>query len=154
MEQLTSVPKRISATLNVYLIPKRQAKTLLSIRKNTGYYDGYYSLVAGHVEHNESATTAMIREAEEEAGIILSPQNLKVVHMMHRKTNRNNIDIFFECYDWQGNIENKEPEKCAGLEFHALDALPSNTIPYIRQVLLSFEDSVYSEDGWPSFKSV
>ena len=65
------------------------------LRQNTGYLDNYWSFPAGHVETGESATEGMIREAREELGIILSPDNLQVVHVMHRKTNRLNVDIFF-----------------------------------------------------------
>lgn len=56
-----------------------------------------WSLVAGHVENGESATAAMIRETYEEIGITLSPDQIKVVHVMHRQTNRLNVDIFSDC---------------------------------------------------------
>src|SRR5437868_3941505 len=103
--------------VTVYLILKKGDQTLLSLRKNTGYCDDFYGLVSGHVENDESATAAMIREAYEEAGIVLSPSDLKVVHIGHRKTDRFCIDVFFECTSYQGTLENKEPEKCATLQF-------------------------------------
>ena len=43
----------------VYLIHICMNKILLSLRKNTGFYDGYYSLVAGHIEGNETMTQAI-----------------------------------------------------------------------------------------------
>ena len=57
--------------LSVYLILQNQNKVLLSKRKNTGWFDGYYSLIAGHLHPKESASTAIIREAKEEIGIFL-----------------------------------------------------------------------------------
>ena len=121
----------------------------MHLRKNTGYCDNFYGLVSGHVEEGESAITAIIREAYEEAGIRLKPNTLKAAHVMHRKTDRLNIDIFFECSEWQGDVINREPEKCAGLNYFPLGALPSNTIAYIKVALKAIsEDNFYSEIGW------
>jgi len=135
-----------TTSLSTYLILKRDNQVLLLLRKNTGYYDGYWGLVAGHVEEGESATTAMAREAFEEAGILVRPDQLKPVHILHRLSDRPYINIFFECHEWEGTIVNKEPEKCGGLEFFSLEALPPNTIEHIQHVLTTKE--FYSEHGW------
>ena len=47
----------------VYLIVKNGDNLLLSLREGTGYMDGYYGLVSGHVEKGEPAKYACIREA-------------------------------------------------------------------------------------------
>lgn len=149
--QKAVIKNRSTATLNAYLILRKKDHILLSIRKNTGYYDDYYSLIAGHVEEGEAATAAIIREAQEEAGIMIFSDDLRVVHIMHRKTNRNNMDIFFECSAWSFDIINKEPEKCAGLAFHPLGDLPSKIVPYVLSALhASINHSPYSEEGWSS----
>ena len=91
----------------------------------------------------------MIREAHEEIGIKLFSSQMKVAHVMHRKTNRLNVDVFFDCRSWEGSIKNLEPEKCKKLEFFALEALPSNIVDYnaiaLNHVL---NGEVYSEIGW------
>jgi 8-oxo-dGTP diphosphatase len=141
------VKNRSGASVNAYLILKQDDKVLFQLRKNTGYCDGMWSLVAGHVEDGESATAAMIREAREEIGIEIS--QLKVVHVIHRKTNRLNVDLFFDCPSWQGTIKNLEPEKCEKLEFFSLDGLPSNIVDYNEVVLKSVsKGEFYSELGW------
>ncbi len=78
--------KRYSGIIaEVYLVLIREERILLLRRYQTGYEDGNYSLVAGHVEAEETCKEAMIREAEEEAGIEIDYENLEVVHVMHRK---------------------------------------------------------------------
>lgn len=136
-----------------YLIITKGKKVLLLRRFNTGYEDGKYSLVAGHVEKGETFSDCIIREAKEEAGISIQNKDLKVVHVLHRNSglNENNerVDIFFKVEKWQGKIENKEPDKCDDLSWFDIDNLPSNTIPYISNVLENFkQDIFYSEFGW------
>lgn len=134
--------------LAAYIIPRRGNEVLLSLRKNTGYRDGFYSLVAGHVEANESTEDGAIREAREESGIELRVDQLKFVYLMHRLSNEPNdeyIDVFFEVRQWQGELTNQEPEKCGGLDWFAIDNLPDNTIPYVKEVLTSYaQGGLYS----------
>lgn len=53
----------------VHLVLIQNNQVLLLKRKNTGYQDGNYGLVTGHMEKGETAKQAIIREAQEEAGI-------------------------------------------------------------------------------------
>jgi NADH pyrophosphatase NudC (nudix superfamily) len=48
-----------------YLVLKKKNKVLLLKRHNTGYEDGNYSVIAGHVEPGESFRQTIIREAQE-----------------------------------------------------------------------------------------
>ncbi|MBM3191447.1 MAG: NUDIX hydrolase [Chlamydiae bacterium] len=135
--------------LCVYLILEKDNEVLLLLRKNTGYGDGYYSLIAGHVDNRESATQAMLREAYEEAGVVLSPKHLQVVHVSHRYSNRYNVDIFFKCTTWEGSPLNKEPDKCEHLRYFPLNSLPGNLLPELKKVFVEIEKgSPYSEEGF------
>lgn len=71
-----------------YLILIKDNKILLLRRANTGFKDGFYSMVAGHVDPGETFTDCIIREAQEEAGITLTIQDISVMHMMHRKSSQ------------------------------------------------------------------
>lgn len=130
--------ERFRMKVAVYLILRDGDKTLVSLRKGTGWKDGWFSLVAGHVEAGESVEAAMVREAREEADIHVSPKNLRHVFTMHRRGESSHddyIDIFFECTSWTGELRNAEPEKCGGLEWVDVGQLPEHTLSYIKFVL-------------------
>ncbi len=134
-----------------YLIPVWQGKILLSRRFQTGYEDGKYSLIAGHVESGETFTQCVAREAKEEAGIIVQPENLEMVHAMCRNAGQDNerMDLYFVTTEWQGKIKNCEPHKCDDLAWCDIDQLPENTISYIVQAIRAVNDEIYySECGW------
>ncbi len=136
--------KRTGASVNAYLILKKEGELLLQLRKNTGYYDGMWSLVAGHVEDGESATQGMAREAREEIGI--EALDLRVLHIMHRKSNRINVDLFFESTRWRNPVQNREPNKCERLQFFPMENLPPNLVDYNRSALQSIaRGEFYSE---------
>jgi 8-oxo-dGTP diphosphatase len=133
----------------VHLFFLQDNQILLLRRFNTGYEDGNYSVVAGHVDAGETVTAAAIREADEEVGVHLEPGDLRIVHVMNRKSEDERIDFFVAVGHWTGAITNREPHKCDLLAWTALDALPSNTIPYVRHALDHYRAGVvYSEFGW------
>lgn len=76
--------QRFTLVLAAYLIIRQDDKVLLIRRANTGYYDGMYALPAGHVDGNEPAHRAAIREAKEEVGVTIHEEDLRFVHVMHR----------------------------------------------------------------------
>jgi 8-oxo-dGTP diphosphatase len=133
----------------VHLFLLRDNQALLLRRRHTGYEDGKYSVVAGHVDGGEEIKTAMIREACEEAGIVIAPEDLRVVGVMHRKSAEERIDFFLATAAWAGDIENKEPDKCDQLAWFDLDALPENIIPYVRRAFESYRRGEwFSSFGW------
>ena len=133
-----------------YLMLIKDGQVLLLRRANTGYQDGNYSLVAGHLDGAETAKQSIIREAEEEAGIKLKPADLEVVHVMHRyRTDREYIDIYLKTNAWEGEPTNMEPEKCDELKWYALGNLPDNIIPEVKFALENMKKNIfYGEIGW------
>lgn len=123
----------------VYLLLQHDNKILLARRANTGYQDGKYSLPAGHLDGDELATTGIIREAKEEIGIDLLPEDVSLVHTCHRLTrsqaNQERIDLFFSARKWQGEICNAEPEKCSDVSWFPIDELPDNMLPLVKRVI-------------------
>ena len=134
----------------VYLILIRDGKILLARRFNTGWCDGSYSLIAGHLDGGETVTDAMIRGAKEEGGIVIAPEDLQVVHTMHRNSeDREYIDFYLVAKQWKGEPKVMEPDKCDDLEWFPLDDLPENTVPCVRDALLAYRSgATFSEWGW------
>ncbi|HCM82612.1 TPA: NUDIX hydrolase [Patescibacteria group bacterium] len=132
-----------------YVFFIKEKKILLSRRYNTGYEDGNYSVPAGHIENGESLTVGTCREIKEEVGVIILPKDMRLVHVIHRKEDDIRMDFFFFIEKWLTEPKNIEPEKCDDLSWFPLDALPPNTIPYIRSAIEHYQNNVfYSEFGW------
>lgn len=128
--------ERYTVPSAVYLLFLRDNQLLLQKRANTGYKDGEYGLPSGHKEANESIIDAAIREAMEEVGITIAPENLQLAHSSNRKsTDREYLDFYFWVESWEGEICNAEPHKCAELTWQSIENLPENTIDYIGEVL-------------------
>ena len=133
----------------VHLILIRDGRALLARRFNTGWSDGLYGLVAGHMDGNEKASEAMIREAYEEAGIKISPEDLQIAHIMHKKLDDERVDFFFTAQKWEGEPQNTEPHRCDHMDWFPLDNIPGNTIPYCKAALENYLKGIqYSEYGW------
>ncbi len=139
-----------------HLLLIRKGRVLLSRRYNTGYQDGNWSVPAGHLEDGETITDCVIREAREEVGILVDGASLKaptVLHRMAPEGHRSNIDFFFVARSYSGEIRNAEPEKCDRLEFHPLQRLPENTIPYVRfGIETAMKEDRFAEFGWQNEK--
>lgn len=135
----------------VYLVLGDGAgRVLLARRFNTGFMDGFYSLPAGHIELGESVTAALTRETHEEIGVTLDLAHCQFVHVQHRRNpDRMYYDFYFACNQWDGDPRICEPHKCDDLRWCAPDALPANTVPYVRDILTRLlpTGQTYSESG-------
>lgn len=136
--------------LAVYAVFKKNDEILLLKRVNSGFEDGNYSLVAGHLDGNETVKEALKREVKEEVGIEINLDYVDLVHIMHRRTpDREYIDFFLSVSKWEGEIKNMEPEKCSELMWYKTDKLPENTIPYIRFAIDQINNKeIYMEYGF------
>lgn len=132
----------------VHLILEHNNEFLLLRRYNTGYEDGNYSVIAGHLNGNETIKEAMIREDLEEANITIDDKHLKIVGVMHRKDGDESIDYYLYTNKFSGNIRIMEPNKYDDLAFYKLDNLPDNIIHYIKTVLYNYKNNIiFSEYG-------
>lgn len=147
--------KRFKLKAGVFLFLIKDEQILLLRRFNTGIDDGKYVVPMGSINGNETLTNAVIREAFEEANIIINPNHISLCHVMHRLHRMpfevvfEQIDFFFLTHVYEGNIINREPHKCDQLAFFPLDNLPVNTAPFIRAAIESLlQKKYFSEFGW------
>jgi ADP-ribose pyrophosphatase YjhB (NUDIX family) len=140
---------KFPVAVHIFFLRDHNAEILLLRRFNTGYEDGKYSVVAGHVDAGETVTQAAIREGMEEVGVSLDAKDIQIVHVMNRKSEDERIDFFMAVRQWAGEITNMEPQKCDELAWHPITSLPQNTIPYVRHAIECFQNgTAYSEFGW------
>ncbi len=138
---------RFPATVHLFLLKGNQI--LLSRRAQTGYMDGYYSVPAGHLEGGESVRAAGVREAQEEIGVEIDPQEMEFAGVFHRNEGDERVDFFLHVRRWNGEPSNTEPEKCDDLRWVDTDRLPENTVPYVRQAIENFrQGKPFEEFGW------
>ncbi len=140
---------KLIAAVHIFLL--RDGQVLLLKRQNTGYCDGMYSVVAGHLDGDEQVVQAAVREAKEEAGIEIAPQDVRLIGVMHRRSDEERIDFFVAVERWRGTIRNAEPDKCEELRWFPLDALPdAEMIPYVRRSLDNYiRGEWFDSYGWP-----
>ncbi|ALV46131.1 DNA mismatch repair protein MutT [Arthrobacter alpinus] len=133
--------ERVALIPASYVIFRRGASVLLQLRQGTGYMDGNWATAAaGHVEANESAEAAALREALEELGVQIAAEDLVPLTAMHRFLPRGQaieqrVDFFFSTERWSGNPRIMEPHKAADLQWFPLDELPPLLVPHERYVL-------------------
>lgn len=94
---------------------------------------------------------ALIREAKEELGITIKPEDLEYSTIMHRfaddKSER--IDFFFSCKTWTSKEQICEANKCDDLKWVEMSKLPENTIDYVGKGIECYEQNMkFIEFGW------
>ncbi len=127
-----------------HLILFKDERVLLSRRFQTGWKDGYYSVVAGHIDGKETIAGNMVREAKEEGNIDLIESDLEVVHTMHRITDygAEYMDFFLVPKTWSGEPTIMEKDKCDDLHWFPINELPENTVPYVRSAIENIQKGI------------
>lgn len=124
-------------------------EVLLLRRFNTGYEDGKYSVVAGHIDGNEEVRAAAIREAREEAGIHIEISDIEVVGVIHRKDEDERVAFFLAASRWSGDVVNAEPHRCDELSWYSIHNLPANMVLYVRRGFENYlSGRFYDSFGW------
>ena len=150
--------QRFKVKAAVYLVlrdHKANDKVLLSRRYNTGYKDGQYSMVAGHIDGDERLEVALARETKEEVDIDIDPNDLELVHVMHARseiegtTDDEYLDFYFATDKYLGEPKIMETDKCDDLSWFEVGNPPENTVDKVRLALLDIaKNNLYSGFNW------
>ncbi len=141
----------------VYLVMRKDNKILFMRRQGSGFYDGWYSLPAGHVEAGELPKVGLAREMEEELGIGIDVNALRLVHTLYRTKSDESgdrVDMFFDVPSWQGEPTIMEPHKCDDLQWCSMQELPDKVMPHVRRILEAIDrGETFSEFDLPTMLS-
>ncbi|WP_327669450.1 MULTISPECIES: NUDIX domain-containing protein [unclassified Streptomyces] len=139
--------------IGVHLYLERPDGTvLLGLRHpDVKYAPSTWHALAGHCEQ-ESAITCLIREARGEAGLLIEPQDVELVHLVHlidRVGEQPRMGLIFRARAWRGEPQLCEPDKCTEWKFWDPAALPESLVPYTRNAIEAIRAGhLYSETGW------
>jgi len=132
--------------LTVALMLENKGKILMIRRKNTGYMDGMYAFVGGHVEEGESLRQAMVREVKEEAGIEVREEDLEFVCGIRRGTHSHYINFFFRAENYFGVPTIMEKEKCDDMQWFDIDKIPENTIVAEKRAIYNYNNKILLDE--------
>ena len=122
----------------VHIILINDNKILLQKRKGSKLWPGYYALPAGHIDEGETQYDALVREAKEELGIEINPNDIINNYVVLRrnffeidgKTLEPYIDYYFEIKKYNGVPKIIEEDKCDELLWADINNLPEPFINY------------------------
>ncbi|MGC4947062.1 NUDIX domain-containing protein [Streptomyces sp. DT224] len=136
----------------VHLYLERDGQVLLGLRHpDPAYAGGSWHMPAGHCAA-EAATACLVREAYEQAGLVIDPADAELVHTVHtagRPGDGPGIGLFFRARRWEGTPELKEPGKCVTWQWWNAKDLPEPLAPCTRAAIEGIRHGrVYTELGW------
>ena len=136
----------------VHIILINDNKILLQKRKGSKLWPGYYALPAGHIDEGETQYDALVREAKEELGIEINPNDIINNYVVLRrnffeidgKILEPYIDYYFEIKKYNGVPKIIEEDKCDELLWADINNLPE---PFINYEGVFLEDKTITTYG-------
>src|SRR5262249_4138336 len=107
---------------------------LLRLREGTGHAPRQGNPPSSQLEAGAPLVDALVREAAEEVGLRIRPDDAQLVATVHYRNpeGQARLGCFFHVssHPAQGEPVNAEPHKCAKIAWYPLDMLPETTVPY------------------------
>ena len=141
--------ERFKCPVGVFLVLRKNNKVYLQLRKNCSF-SGMFGAIGGHLDGQETIVNALIREAKEEAGIDVKPQDLDLMTICHSNAGgKEYLQFFYQCSNWNGEVMNMEPDKCEIIQLFDINLLPDNIVPYLKSAFDKFNDKIiFFEEGF------
>lgn len=103
-------PAKVHPNVQVAAALLRRDDAILLVQERRGE-TVFWSVPGGGVELGELVTEALVRECQEEAGVVLqSPGRLAYVVNSTSQKFPSSVAFFFECEDWTGEIAPADPD--------------------------------------------
>ncbi|MBI4033811.1 NUDIX domain-containing protein [Candidatus Saccharibacteria bacterium] len=124
-------------TVAVFAALFRNSEVLLHRRRGTDWLEGWYDMLSGHLEQGETLQEGAAREAFEEAGVTINPEDLELIHIYqnNHEPRRPYVGFIFRAAKWDGQPKICEPEKTDHMAFFHPDKIPNKTTPYVISAL-------------------
>ncbi len=145
-------PNRFLVRCAVHLFLIKDGKVLVEKRKNREYGNNELDVIASHIIGNESAVDAIIRTAKVEVNIDVKKEDLKIVQVMHQKSNPYEyINYFFIANNYSGELKNNDVDYCDGIEWVDFKYPIDNMMAYINEAIKNYlenPDNHFTFYGW------
>lgn len=98
---------------------------------------------SGHIEDGETAPEAAVRELDEEVGLTVEVDSLRLIAVVQNYLDIAYTSFMFVADKWSGEPVIGEPDKASGVAFFAVDALPKKCTLGVRVLEVSgFSDEM------------
>lgn len=127
---------------------------LLQRGENAKFAQGMWDLPVGKSEPGEPITQTAIRELREETGLVVTPDALRIAHVIHGawgvESPNGFLTVVFATHEWTGEPENREPRKHAQVRWTPTTDLPEPFVPSTAEALHHYltHGPTVSLHGW------
>jgi 8-oxo-dGTP diphosphatase len=136
--------ERQGSPVDAYMLLERAGRLLMLRRSaDAAYAAGLLCPPSGHVEAREDVLEAAIRETEEETGVILRPEQIRCVTVVHHRSpsGQSRMGWFFAAVPgWAGEPVNREPAKHSALLWVDPAAPPADLVAYTWAGLRAYQE--------------
>lgn len=132
-----SLSRHFQLIVYVYvLLLSNQTEVLLGQRADTGYADGAYEPPSGRLAEHETLAEAATRIAAQ-IGIVLDPQQISLVHVLHDVTGAGRMAFFLTANDWAGEAV-EATDSYSNFTWFPLGQLPDNMTGHSGQAMRNY----------------
>ncbi|MBW1597139.1 NUDIX domain-containing protein [Streptomyces sp. JJ38] len=111
---------------------ERDRVLLVQRGPNAKFARGRWDLPVGKAEPGEPVTEAAVRELREETGLVVRPEELTLVHVVHGSRSveaaGGYLTVVFAARTWTGEPVNAEPEKHARVSWIPAAEVPADAV--------------------------
>ncbi|WP_420036122.1 NUDIX domain-containing protein [Streptomyces sp. cg28] len=151
---MSDAPHLLIADVAQVLLRPNGAALCVRRRPDAELAPGQLTVVGGHLEPGEPLDHAARREAQEEAGVIVSADQQEFCGLIHHHDparGRDRVTAVFVAQTWQGEPHNAEPDKHEGLFWVQMERPSPDCHPYTTTIfhMLTHGPS-FRATNWPT----